>query len=505
MNGPDSEGVGYVDSLGFRGREDEVGDTTNRPELGGVPVTSCARTACSTQLHPVVRSQRVWVLALLSAASFMVALDVLVVTTALATIRTDLHTSVGALEWTLTAYNLCLAGFMMSAAAWGDRFGRRRMFLVGIAVFTAGSAISAVAPTIGWLITGRAGQGLGASLIAPLALPLLSAVYPEDRRGRALGIMVGVTGLATCAGPLVGGGIAQALSWQWIFWVNVPIGLALILLVHIKVPESVGPSTRVDLVGNLLVTASMLATTWGLVHAADVGFSALEVLTTLAGGLMLLAGFIGWEQRTTRPMLDLALLRSPQFTAVNLATACHAAVVLGAVFLMGQFLQAELGGGSFVTGLRLLPWTCSMMLVAPLSGRLSDSIGTRPVICGGLALAAAGNLWLAGVETPGVSYTQLVLPLIIVGVGNSSVFPALSSAVSTSVGPADIGSASGLNNTLAEVAGVVGIALVALVFSRMGSFANRASVVHGFQAATWLCASLCLVGAAAGLATPGRR
>jgi EmrB/QacA subfamily drug resistance transporter len=434
----------------------------------------------------------------------MVALDVLVVTTALGAMRADLGVSLAALEWTLAAYNLCLAGFMMTAAALGDRFGRRRMMILGIAAFTAGSVLGALSPTIGWLVAGRACQGLGASIVAPLALPLLTTVYPAHRRGRALGIMVGVTGLATFAGPLVGGGIAQVLGWPWIFWVNVPIGLTLILLIRTKVPESYGPSTPVDVRGCLLVTLAMVAVTWGLVRAAGVSLASPEVWGALVVGLVLVASFIRRERRTAHPLLDLALFRSPRFTAVNLATLCHSAVVLGAVFLMGQFLQAELGLGSLAAGVRLLPWTGSMVLVAPLSGRLSDAIGARPVICGGLALAGAGNLWLADVARPGVSYGQLVAPLIVVGVGNSAVFPALSSALSTSVAADDIGPASGLNNTIAEQAGVLGIALVALVFSATGSFADSISAAHGFRASSWLCAAICLVGAAAGLGAPGR-
>jgi len=459
-------------------------------------------TTCDTVLQTPVAGR--WVLALTSVAFFMVALDVLVVTTALATLREDLHTSVGALEWTLTAYNVCLAGLMMTAAALGDRFGRRRMMIVGIAAFTAGSAISALSPAIGWLIAGRGVQGIGAALIAPLALPLLSAAYEPDRRGRALGILVGVTGLATFAGPLIGGGISQALSWQWIFWVNVPIGLALIPLVRSKVTESHGPNGRIDAGGNVLVTAALVAVAWGLIRAVSVGWSAPEVLATLASGVLLGGCFLWWEQRVHHPMLDVELFRSRAFSATNAATVCHSAVVLGAVFLMGQFLQAELGVGSFGAGLRLLPWTGSMMLVAPLTGRLSDRIGTRPVICAGLTLAAAGNVWLAWLARPGVTYAALVAPLLIVGVGNSSVFPALSSAVSASVDGDHIGSASGVNNTLAEIGGVLGIAVVALAFAAAGSFATPTSVANGFHAASWLCAAICIAGALAGARTPPR-
>lgn len=444
-------------------------------------------------------------LALTSAASFMVALDVLVVTTALGTIRRDLHASIGQLEWTLTAYNVCLAGFMMIAAALGDRFGRRRMLVIGIATFTVGSATCAASPAAGWLIAGRVIQGIGAALVAPLALPLISAAYEPDRRGRALGVLVGVTGLATFAGPLIGGGVAQLLGWQWIFWVNVPVGIALLLLVLMGIEESRGPNQAVDVLGVGLATASLAAVSWGLVRAAGAGFATVDVLAGLAIGLVLGAAFIAWEGRTAHPMLDLGLFRSRAFSATNAAAACHSAVVLGAVFLMAQFMQSGLGLSSFDAGIRLLPWTGSMILVGPLAGGLADRIGTRSVITGGLVLAAAGYAWLAYLSSPGVSYTALVGALVITGIGNSSVFPAISSAISASVHHDHIGPAAGVNNAVAEIGGVLGIAVVALAFTAAGSFATPTTVTHGFAAAIALCAGISLTGALLGLLAPRRR
>jgi EmrB/QacA subfamily drug resistance transporter len=451
---------------------------------------------------------RVWVLALTSAAEFMVALDVLVVTTALGEIRRGLHVSPGQLEWTLTAYNVCLAGFMMTGAALGDRFGRRRMLIVGVASFTAGSAVCALAPGLGLLITGRVIQGAGAALVAPLSLPLVSAAYPPERRGQALGIVVGITGLATLAGPLIGGGLTQALGWQWIFWVNVPLGLLLIVLVRRQVPESYGPDRSVDLGGVGLATAGLGAVAWGLVRAASVGWLAPDVLAGIGCGVALGAVFVAWERRADEPMLDVGLFASRPFAATNVATACHSAVVLGAVFLMAQFLQAELGVGSFGAGLRLLPWTGSMIVVAPLAGRLCDRIGTRPVVVGGLIASAAGSAWLAGLSRSGVTYPDLVGALVVIGVGNSTVFPALSSAVAASVSHDELGPASGVNNAVREIGGVLGIAVVALAFTSAGSFTNHTTVAHGFRAAAALCAALSLLGALAGALTrtpPGNR
>jgi EmrB/QacA subfamily drug resistance transporter len=367
---------------------------------------------------------------------------------------------------------VCLAGFILVGAALGDRFGRRRMMLIGLAAFTAGSATCALAPSAGVLIAGRTVQGVGAALLAPLAVPLISAAYPPERRGRALGIAAGVTGLATFAGPVVGGAVTQALGWQGIFWLNVPVGLVLLLLVRGRVPESRGPRRCLDVRGTVLATGALVAASWGLVRAADAGWTAPDVAAGLAVGVALTAAFLVAERTAAEPLVDVAFLRSRPFGAVSVATLCHSAVVLGAVFLMAQFLEAELGVGSFGAGVRLLPLTGSMMLVAPVAGRLADRIGPRPVIAGGLLLAGAGYAWLAALSRPPVSCGSLVAPLVILGIGNSAVFPAVSAAVSTSVGADRMGPAAGLNNAVRQIGGVLGIATAALVFTGTGSFAT---------------------------------
>ena len=216
-------------------------------------------------------SQR-WVLALTSVAAFMAGLDVLVVATALTTIRHSLGASIGQLEWIVNAYTLSLAVLLMTAAALGDRFGRRRLFVAGMALFTAASAASALAPGIGWLIAARAVQGAGAAMLMPHAMALLSAAYPPERRARALGVFSGVMGLAILAGPIVGGAVVQGLAWQWIFWLNVPIGLLLIPLVLTRIEESFGPRVRLDAGGVLLVTGAALGLVWGLVRGNAAGW-----------------------------------------------------------------------------------------------------------------------------------------------------------------------------------------------------------------------------------------
>jgi MFS family permease len=252
----------------------------------------------------------------------------------------------------------------------------------------------------------------------------------------------------------------------------------------------------------VLATAALGAMAWGLVRAASVGWLAPDVLAGICCGVLLGVACVAWERRAEAPMIDVGLFVSRPFAATNVATACHSAVVLGAVFLMAQFLQAELGVGSFGAGLRLLPWTGSMMVVAPLAGRLCDRIGTRPVVIAGLVASAAGSAWLAYLSRPGVTYPELVGALVVIGVGNSTVFPALSAAISASVSHDELGPASGVNNAVREIGGVLGIAVVALAFTSAGSFTSHTTVAHGFRAASTLCAALSLVGALAGTLTP---
>src|SRR3954462_5628597 len=244
-----------------------------------------------------------WVLVLASAASLIVALDTLVVSTALSTIRRDLGASLASLEWTVNAYNLSYAVLLMTGAALGDRFGRRRLFAIGLAVFTLGSAFCALAPNVGLLIAARAFQGIGAALVMPLSLALVSTAFAPERRGQALGVYFGVTGLAVASGPVVGGAVTQGLAWQWIFWINVPLGLALIPFVLRKIRESHGPRTRIDLAGLALVTSAAFGVGWGLVRGTQAGWGSPEVVGSFAAGLILGAAFVAWELRARDPML----------------------------------------------------------------------------------------------------------------------------------------------------------------------------------------------------------
>jgi EmrB/QacA subfamily drug resistance transporter len=445
-----------------------------------------------------------WVVALTGIGSLMAALDTLVVSTALSTIRLDLGASVEQLEWTVNAYNLSFAVLLLTGAALGDRYGRRNFYAIGLGLFTAASAACALAPDVGWLIAARAVQGAGAALLMPLGLALLSAAFPPDRRGAAIGIFSGITGLSVASGPLVGGAVVEGLAWEWIFWLNVPIGLIAIPLVLTRMKESFGPDTSLDIRGLALVTGGALGIVWGLVRGNAAGWTSLEVVGSLAVGALLVVGFVAWELRAREPMLPMRFFRSRTFSAGNLAIFFTFASLFGAVFFFAQLLQTALGYGPLGTGLRLLPWTATFMTVAPLAGALSDRIGERPLMVGGLSLQAIGMAWVALIAEPGVAYSSLLAPFIVAGVGVSMAIPAAQNSVVGSVAEDALGKAAGTNSMMRELGGVFGIAVVVAVFAGAGSYASAAAFTDGFGSAILVCAALSVAGAVAGLALPGR-
>jgi EmrB/QacA subfamily drug resistance transporter len=446
-----------------------------------------------------------WLLALTAVASFMVALDTLVVSTALSTIRLDLGSSIAELEWTVNAYNLSFAVLLMSAAALGDRFGRRRLFMIGLALFAAASAACAVAPDTGWLIAARAVQGVGAAFVAPLALALATAAFPPEQRGAAIGILGAVTGLAVASGPLVGGAIVEGIDWEWIFWLNVPIGLIAIPLTRSRIKESFGPDKALDTPGLALVTAASFGLVWGLVRGNPAGWSSFEVLASLIGGGVLTLAFIAWQLRAREPMLPMRLFRSRAFSAGNAGIFLALASLFGAVFLIAQYMQTALGYGPLETGLRMLPWTGLVMFVAPLTGALADRYGERPFMVGGLLLQATGMAWIGLVAEPDLGYSSLIVPLILSGVGVSMAIIAAQNSAVGSVATTAVGKASGTNTMMRELGGVFGIAIAVAIFADAGTFASPTDFTDGFAPAMGGSAALALAGALASLALPGGR
>ncbi|CAM5695961.1 DHA2 family efflux MFS transporter permease subunit OS=Streptomyces tendae OX=1932 GN=GUR47_17490 PE=4 SV=1 [Streptomyces tendae] len=446
-----------------------------------------------------------WALVITSVAGFMAALDNLVVTTALPSIREDLGGALHDLEWTVSAYTLTFAVLLMFGAALGDRFGRRRLFLVGLTVFTGASAAAAMAPGIDSLIAARAVQGVGAAIMMPLTLTLLTAAVPAERRGMAYGIWGAVNGLAVASGPLVGGSLTEHISWQWIFWLNVPLGLALLPLARLRLAESHGTGAPLDIPGTLLASGGLFGVVYGLVRGPVDGWTGAVVLTSLFAGAALLAGFVLYSTRAKNPMLPMRLFRSRAFSGVNAASLLMFLGMFGSIFLLSQYMQGVLGYSPTEAGLRMLPWTGMPMLVAPIAGILSDRIGGRPVVAAGLFLQAAGLGYLASVITADASYAVQLPGLIVSGIGMALYFAPASALVMSSVAVKEQGVASGANNALREVGGALGIAVMSSIFAAQGGYASAQTFVDGLRPAIAVGAAVVALGGVAALMIPARR
>lgn len=446
-----------------------------------------------------------WTFVITSVALFMVALDNLVVTTALPVIRAELNASLAELEWIVNAYTLTFAVLLLTGAALGDRFGRRRMFVVGLVLFTAGSAFAALAGTTDALILARALQGVGGAIVTPLTLTILSAAVPPERRALALGAWGGIGGLAVAIGPLVGGAIAEGLSWQWIFWVNVPIGMVATVAAFRYLRETRGPAGGLDLVGLALASVGLLGIVWGVIHGNERGWSDATVLGAIGAGAVLVVAFLVWETRTTSPMLPLAFFRDRTFAVANGASFLMFFGVFGAVFLLAQFFQLVQGYGPFDAGLRTLAWTGMPAIVAPIAGALAGRIGGRPLLAAGLALMAIGLGWFALYATETVAYGTLVPGFVLAGIGMGLFFAPVAAVVLSAVRPEHEGKASGATNAIRELGGVFGVAILAAVFAGSGSYASPSDYMDGLIPAVRVAAAIVGVASALTLALPRRK
>jgi EmrB/QacA subfamily drug resistance transporter len=446
-----------------------------------------------------------WTLAIVSIALFMTTLDNLVVSTALPSIRASLGASIESLEWTVNAYTLSFAVLLLTGAALGDRFGRRRMFLIGVGAFTVSSAAAALAPSTTALVAARALQGAGAALVLPLTLTLLSEAVDESKRGLALGIWSGVSGLGVALGPLVGGIVVAGLSWEYIFWINVPVGLALIPLAARQLDESFGPDRHLDLPGLALAGAGLLGVVFGIVRGQALGWTSAPVVASLTAGVLLLAAFVAWELRSPAPMLPMRLFKSRAFAATNGVSLAMFFGAFGSIFLLAQFFQTAQGYSPLEAGLRTLPWTAMPIFVAPVAGILSDRIGSRPLMATGLALQSIAIAWLAVISEPTLAYSAVIVPFVLAGTGMALVFAPAANAVLGSVAPAEAGKASGATNAIRELGGVLGVAVLASVFSANGSYASPAAFSDGVTAALPVGAAVLAVGAVIALLVPAKR
>ena len=447
---------------------------------------------------PLVTARRPMgaVLAAVSIPMFMVTLDNLVVTTALPVIKKSLGASLTDLQWFVNAYTLSFAALLLTLSALGDRIGRRRLFLVGTAVFTVASAACALAAEPWQLTAARALQGAAGAAVMPLSLTLLAAEVPERMRNAAVGIWSGISGLGVAVGPVVGGAVTDGLHWTWIFWLNVPVGLVALPLAAVVLRESRGGAGRLDPLGLVLSAAGVLALVWGVVHGEDRGWTSAPVLSALVGGAVLLGAFVAWERRAAAPMLPPGLFRSRGFSVVNAVALLFSAGVFGAIFLLAQSLQVTLGMSPLEAGLRTLPWTLAPMIVAPLAGLvLIRRFGARALIITGLVLLAVALGWLAAVNTVDVAYGTLVAPLALAGIGMGLEFAPMSTVALASVPPERHGMSSGTVNTMRELGVTVGVAVLASVFAAYGDYDSPAGFAAGVQPAVWVGAVLVAAGA----------
>jgi EmrB/QacA subfamily drug resistance transporter len=451
------------------------------------------------------RTRPIWTFAIVSVALFMVVLDNLVVTTALPSIRADLGGGLQALEWTVNAYTLTFAVLLLTGAALGDRFGRRRMFVIGLGLFTLASAGAALAPSTGALIAARALQGAGAAIVTPLTLTLLASAIPPQKRGLAIGAWSGISGLGVALGPLVGGAVVEGISWHWIFWLNVPIGLVLAPLAFRRLAESHGPAGKLDLPGLALGGLGLLGIVYGIVRGAELGWTSTTVLGALFAGVAGLASFVAWELRAPAPMLPMRFFRSRAFAASNGVSFAMYFGVFGSIFLLAQFFQVTQGRSPLEAGLLTLPWTAMPMFVAPIAGLLSDRIGSRPLMVAGLTLQAIGISLLAAVSSPDVPYSELVLPFVLAGTGMALVFAPTANAVLNAVRPEEAGQASGATNAIREVGGTLGVAVLASVFAANGSYASPQAFTDGMTSGIWVGAAVLATGALLALLVPGKQ
>lgn len=441
-------------------------------------------------------------LVVVSVALFMVVLDNLVVSIALPSIKRDLGASVQSLEWTVNAYVLSYAVLLLTGAALGDKLGRRRMFLAGLAVFTVASASAALAPSTTTLILARAIQGAGAAIVTPLTLTLIADAFPRSSRGLALGVWSGISGAAVAIGPLVGGAVVQGISWHWIFWINVPIGLVLLPLSRRVLTESRGPNDSLDLAGLTFGSLGAFGVVFALVRAQSLGWTSLTVLACLLGGAAALGLFVRWERRVAQPMLPMAFFSKRAFAVTNAALLAMYFGMFGSIFFLSQFMQVALRNTPLQAGLKILAWTVATMVLAPFAGIFAARLGSRPFIGAGLALQAGALAWLAIDLSTNMPYSEMLLPFVMAGGGMALVFAPSANAVLAAVRDDQAGQASGATNAIREIGGVLGVAVLASVFSAHGGYSSPGAFVAGLRPGLLVAVAVLGAGALAVLALP---
>jgi EmrB/QacA subfamily drug resistance transporter len=438
-----------------------------------------------------------WVVATTVLGSGMAALDATVVGIALPSIGRDFHADVNSLQWVVDAYTLALAGLLLLGGTLGDSYGRRRMFMAGTVWFAIASLLCGLAPNAPVLIGARALQGVGGALLTPGSLAILQASFAPDDRSKAIGAWSGLGGLATAVGPFLGGWLISAVSWRLVFFINLPIAVAVLMIAARHVPESKapGPVPKLDLRGAASISGALAGITYGLIGASAAGWTSLSVLVPLLGGLALLGLFILFEAREPQPMLPLSVFRSRQFSAANAVTFVVYAALSGALFLVPVVLQEVRGYSPLESGAALLPVTVIMLLLSARSGALAAKIGPRLQMSVGPIVIAAGLLLFIRLAGSG-NYFESVLPgAIVFGFGLAiNVAPLTSTALAAA--PAEhAGIASAVNNDVARAAGLIAVAVLPVAAGITGtSYLHPAMLAHGFRVAVVISAAFCAAG-----------
>lgn len=449
-----------------------------------------------TRTRPATGSSKQALTVLLTCvANFMVTLDALVVVTALPSIHRSLGGGITTLQWTLTAYTMTFGAGIVTAAELGDRFGRRRVYVIGLTLFTVASAMCALAPSAGLLIGFRALQGFGAACVMPLGMTLLTSAFPPERRGAVVGLWQGIAGLAVASGPLVGGALTQGASWHWIFWVNVPVGVAAAIGARLHLKESYGPRVPLDLPGLVLVTSGVALLIWGVVTGGQDGWGSRANWAGIVGGIAAISLWIWREARARHPMIPLSLFANRTFSSAVGTQFLMSASIYAAAFVTSEFFQLGLGNSPLTAGLKFLPWTATPLVFAPLAGILFDRVGARVLVVPGLLMQAGGFAWIVTLAADQAGYSSYIVPFVIAGIGISLSMPCVAAAGLSAAPHRLLGKAAGTINTLQQFGAVFGVAIATAVFNAHGSLTTPTGVLDGFKPALAVAAGLSLLGA----------
>ncbi|PXY90557.1 MFS transporter [Gilliamella apis] len=444
------------------------------------------------------------IIILTSLGFFMSMIDSMIVTTATTAIRNNFQISVNLLQWLLNSYNITIAALLLVGVSLGEKIGRKKVYLVGIAIFTIASICCALSNNIIELIISRMIQAVGACVMTPMSMAILTHSLPANIRGKALGIWSGIGGLALIVGPVLGGFIVATLSWQWIFWINLPIGIITIYFSHILLPESKGKEDKLNFTDLLLITISSAGIIWSL---SEITTQTSHVITTITGLSCLVLGilFIIRQKMTTTPMIPLILFHSKVFTNGNIATFLLYASMFGVLFFLPQYFLVFEKTNPLIAGLQLLPWTATLVVIAPFAGNAVDKFGEKIIATLGLFLQGIGYLLIILLVNVTNSYIAMAIPLMIAGMGLSMAGPALQKSVLSAVEPIYLGKASGIYNIFRLFGGAIGTTISVIIFNIFGGITNSIAFAHGFDAVLITTGVISLLGIVFSLKLTTRR